>query len=71
MGSIREAQLTATVDVNSVDMGTEMINTLFEHEILGMTVPQFVSVPTIVIDKTNVDWAEAKIAASQAGPGKY
>ncbi|MBX3100338.1 MAG: sugar ABC transporter substrate-binding protein [Salinibacterium sp.] len=71
MDSIRQGKLTATVDVNSVDMGTTMVNTLFQHEILGMTVAQFISVPTVVVDKTNVDWAEAKIAASQAGPGKY
>ena len=71
MDSIRQGKLSATVDVNSVDMGTTMVDTLFDHEILGMTVAQFISVPTVVVDKTNVDWAEAKIAASQAGPGKY
>jgi len=71
MDSIREGKLTATVDVNSVDMGTAMIDTLFEHEILGMTVSQFIRIPTIVVDNTNVDWAEAKIVASQAGSGKY
>jgi ribose transport system substrate-binding protein len=71
MDSIREGKLSATVDVNSVDMGTTMINTLFEHEILGMTVAQFIRIPTVVVDKMNVDWAQAKIAASQAGPGKY
>lgn len=71
MESIRQGKLTATVDVNSVDMGRTMIDTLFEHEILGMTVAQFIRIPTIVVDQTNVDWAEAKIAASQAGPGKY
>jgi ribose transport system substrate-binding protein len=71
MASIREGKLSATVDVNSVEMGTTMINTLFEHEILGMTVAQFIRIPTVVVDTMNVDWAEAKIAASQAGPGKY
>lgn len=71
MESIRQGKLTATVDVNSVDMGRTMIDTLFEHEILGMTVAQFIRIPTVVVDQTNVDWAEAKIAASQAGPGKY
>lgn len=71
MDSIRQGKLSATVDVNSVDMGTTMIDTLFQHEILGMTVAQFIRIPTIVVDKTNVDWAEAKIATSQAGPGKY
>ena len=71
MASIREGKLSATVDVNSVDMGTTMINTLFEHKVLGMTVSQFINVPTNVVDKSNVGWAEAKIAASEAGPGKY
>ncbi len=71
MDSIRQGKLSATVDVNSVDMGTTMVNTLFDHEILGMTVAQFISVPTVVVDKKNVDWAEAKIATSQAGSGKY
>ena len=71
MDSIRNDKLSATVDVNSVDMGKTMIDTLFQHEILGMTVAQFIEIPTVVIDKTNVGWAEAKIAASQAGPGKY
>lgn len=71
MDSIRQGKLTATVDVNSVDMGRTMIDTLFQHEVLGMTVAQFIRIPTTVVDKSNVDWAEAKIAASQAGNGKY
>lgn len=71
MDSIRQGKLTATVDVNSVDMGRTMIDTLFQHEILGMSVAQFIRIPTIVVDKSNVDWAQAKIAASQAGPGNY
>ena len=71
MDSIRQGKLTATVDVNSVDMGTTMIDTLFQHEILGMTVSQFIRIPTIVVDKVNVGYFEAKIAASQAGTGKY
>lgn len=71
MDSIREGKLTATVDVNSVEMGRTMIDTLFQHEILGMTVAQFIRIPTVVVDQSNVDWAEAKIEASLAGPGNY
>jgi ribose transport system substrate-binding protein len=71
MESIRQGKLTATVDVNSVEMGRTMVDTLFEHEVLGMSVAQFIRIPTVVVDTSNVDWAEAKIAASQAGPGKY
>ncbi len=71
MDSIRGGQLTATVDVNSVEMGTTMIDTLFQHEVLGMSVNQFIRIPTVVVDNTNVDWAQGLIADAMAGPGKY
>lgn len=71
MDSIRDSKLTATVDVNSVQMGTTMIDTLFQHEVLGMSVAQFISVPTTVVDKTNVDWAQAIIADAMSGASRY
>lgn len=71
MESIKAGKLTATVDVNSVEIGTRMIETMFDHEILGMTVNQFVRVPTVVVDKANVDWPLAVLQANAAGPGKY
>ncbi len=71
MDSIRDGQLTATVDVNSVEMGITMIDTLFQHEVLGMSVSQFIRIPTVVVDKANVDWAEGLIADAMAGPGSY
>ena len=71
MDSIREGQLTATVDVNSIEMGTTMIDTLFQHEVLGMSVAQFIRIPTVVVDEANVDWAEGLIADAMAGTGSY
>jgi ribose transport system substrate-binding protein len=71
MDSIRDGKLTATVDVNSIEMGTTMIDTLFQHEVLGMSVSQFVRIPTVVVDKANVDWAEGLIADAMAGAGTY
>lgn len=71
MDSIRDGKLTATVDVNSIEMGTTMIDTLFQHEVLGMSVSQFVRIPTVVVDKANVDWAEGLIADAMAGSGSY
>ncbi|MGQ2914230.1 sugar ABC transporter substrate-binding protein [Microbacterium aurantiacum] len=71
MDSIREGKLTATVDVNSIEMGTTMINTLFEHEVLGMAVSQFIRIPTVVVDESNVDWAQGRIADALAGNGSY
>ena len=71
MESIKAGKLTATVDVNSVAIGEQMIETLFEHEVLGMTVNQFVRVPTDVVDNENVDWHLATLKANLAGSGKY
>lgn len=71
MDSIRDGKLTATVDVNSIEMGTTMIDTLFQHEVLGMSVSQFIRIPTVVVDKANVDWAEGLIADAMAGSGSY
>lgn len=71
MDSIRDGKLSATVDVNSIEMGTTMIDTLFQHEVLGMSVSQFIRIPTVVVDKANVDWAEGLIADAMAGSGSY
>lgn len=71
MDSIRDGKLTATVDVNSIEMGTTMIDTLFQHEVLGMAVSQFIRIPTVVVDKSNVDWAQGRIADALAGNGSY
>ena len=71
MDSIRDGKLSATVDVNSIEMGTTMIDTLFQHEVLEMSVSQFIRIPTVVVDKANVDWAEGLIADAMAGSGSY
>lgn len=53
--SIRKGKLTATVNVGPVDMGREFIKSVFMHEILGYTVDKIINVPTVVVDKENVD----------------
>jgi ABC-type sugar transport system substrate-binding protein len=57
--SIREGKLSATVNVGPVDMGREFIKAVFMSEVLGYTVDKIINVPTIVVDQTNVDIAEA------------
>jgi ribose transport system substrate-binding protein len=57
--SIRSGRLTATVDVGPVDQGRELIRAVFLHEVLGYSVGKVIDVPTQVIDKSNVDIAEA------------
>ena len=71
MDSIKAGKLTATVDVNSVEMGHSMIETLFAHEVLGMEVNQFVRIPTDVVDESNVEWHQSVLQESQQGEGSY
>lgn len=71
MEAIKAGKLTATVDVNSAEIGTRMIETLFAHEFLGQDVNQFVRVPTGVVDKSNVDMHEGVLKNVLAGAGKY
>lgn len=71
MEAIKAGKLTATVDVNSAEIGTRMIETLFAHEFLGQEVNQFVRVPTGVVDKSNVDVHEGVLKNVLAGAGKY
>jgi len=71
MEVIKAGKMTATVDVNSIEMGRAMIDTLVAHEVLGADVPQFVHIPTGVVDKSNVAWHEAVIQEALAAPAKY
>ncbi|MDQ0864499.1 sugar ABC transporter substrate-binding protein [Arthrobacter globiformis] len=71
MDAIKAGKLTATVDVNSSEMGSRMIETLFAHEFLGQEVNQFIRIPTGVVDKSNVDWHEGVLKNVLSGPGKY
>lgn len=57
--SIRNGKLTATVNVGPVDMGREFIKSVFMTKVLGYSVDKIQNVPTIVVDKTNVDFVEA------------
>jgi ribose transport system substrate-binding protein len=68
--AIRKGRLTATVDVGGVDQGLQAIQTLFAHQVLGMSVDPVTNVPTIVVDKANVDQRDAYVAWALGGP-KY
>ncbi|MEH7419420.1 sugar ABC transporter substrate-binding protein, partial [Neobacillus drentensis] len=52
--SIRQGELTATVDVGTVDMGRELIRNVFMHQVLGYSIDKIQNVPTVVVDKKNV-----------------
>ena len=71
MDEIRKGNLTATVDVGYVDMGRTMIRTMFSHLVLGMDVNKFIRVPTVVVDKSNVDIFQSQIKAELATTAKY
>jgi hypothetical protein len=48
-----------------------MVDTLVAHEVLGQTVPQFVRIPTVVVDKSNVEWNEGVIKEALDTSVKY
>ena len=68
--AIRKGRLTATVDVGGVDQGLEAIRTVVAVQLLGMTVDSVINVPTVVVDKSNVEARDAYIAWALGGP-KY
>lgn len=53
--SIREGKLTATVNVNPVDNGRELIKSVFLTKILGYNIPKVQNIPTNIVDKSNLD----------------
>src|ERR1700722_710345 len=60
--AIREGNLTATIDVASVDQGLELIHTVFVHRVLGSSVSRNLEHPTTVVTKDNVEMADAYVA---------
>lgn len=71
MESIRAGKLTASVDVGSVDQGFTFIDTIFHNAVLGESVGKIIDVPTRVVDKHNVDAAEAYMQWALATSAKY
>jgi ABC-type sugar transport system substrate-binding protein len=59
--AIREGNLTATIDVASVDQGLELVHTVFVHRVLGASVSRNLEQPTTVVTKSNVDMADARV----------
>jgi ribose transport system substrate-binding protein len=71
MRSIRNGKLTASIDVGSVDQAITFIDTVFHNAVLGETVAKIVNVPTRVVDKGNVDYAEAYLQWALGNTRKY
>ncbi len=59
---IRDGRLTATIDVGTVDQGLESVRMAFELVVLQHTVGRLHNQPTKVVDKTNVEYADAYVA---------
>jgi ABC-type sugar transport system substrate-binding protein len=60
--AIREGNLTATIDVASVNQGLELIRIVFAHRVIGSSVSRNLEQPTTVVTKDNVDMADAYVA---------
>lgn len=71
MDAIRSGKLTATVDVNSVDNGIQMIDTAFQSIVLGNYVPKINNITTHLVTKDNVETYAAYINGVMAPAKKY
>lgn len=71
MDSIRNGKLTASIDVNSVDNGIKLIDTVFQSLVLGNYVPKINNITTHLVTKTNVDAYAAYINGVMAPTKKY
>ncbi|MCO4273311.1 sugar ABC transporter substrate-binding protein [Pseudarthrobacter sp. HLT3-5] len=71
MDAIRNGKLTASVDVNSVDNGTKMIDTAFQSVVLGNYVPKISNITTHLVTKDNVETYSAYINGIMSPPKKY
>ncbi|MDQ1735785.1 MAG: ribose transport system substrate-binding protein [Pseudonocardiales bacterium] len=71
MKAIRDGKLTASVDVNTVDIGRYVIDDVFHSVILGDAVPKLHWVPTRLVTKENVDIPEAYMKWSLKPAKKY
>lgn len=71
MDAIREGGLTATVDVNSVDNGRQMIDTVFQSIVLGNFVPKINNITTHLVTKENVEVRAAYINSVMSPPKTY
>lgn len=71
MEAIRAGKLTASVDVNSVDNGRQMIDIVFQSLALKNFVPKVSNVPTHLVTKDSVDAYAAYIDGVMSPPKTY
>jgi ribose transport system substrate-binding protein len=71
MQAIRAGKLTASIDVGGIDQGLTLIDTVFRNVVLGEYVDKMINVPTRVVEKSNVDAAEAYMKWALTPPKKY
>lgn len=71
MEAIRNGKLTASVDVNSVDNATRMIDTAFQSVVLKNYVPKISNITTHLVTKDNVDAYAAYINGIMDPAKKY
>ncbi|MGA2479614.1 MAG: substrate-binding domain-containing protein, partial [Spirochaetia bacterium] len=63
---IRAGRMTATINVNPVANGRNLIEAIFWDRVLGWRIPKIILAPTSVVDKRNVDLNEAYVKWAQS-----
>jgi len=66
--AIQQGRLTASIYVGCIEQGTGLAQTILANKLLGMTVDKVWNVPTVVVDKTNVDIYQRLIQWANSAP---
>jgi ribose transport system substrate-binding protein len=66
--AIQKGQLTASVYVGCIEQGIGLAQTILYNRLLGMAVDKVWNVPTVVVDKHNVDATQRLIEWANAAP---
>ena len=63
---IRAGRMTATINVNPVKNGRNLIEAVFWDRVLGWRIPKVILEPTTVVDIRNVDFSDEYVKWAQS-----
>ena len=66
---IKDGRLTATIDVGPVELGRRTVQSVFWDAVHGAVPRHVVELPTLVVDRTNVDEPLARVTWALGVPG--
>lgn len=65
---IKRGRLTATIDVGAVEHGRRSVRAIFWNTVLGRTPEHIIKLPTMIVDRSNVDASLAELTTALSVP---